>query len=122
MEQGAGSGGGGKDQRSKEQRAKSRGRELETPRVSVIDYPFSVIRWTKGSRITGQVAAGRGERRLSAVNFQLFQYFKVKIDDFPGMFLAFLAKRAGTHAVTGGASTNPPNDRNVRGYHPNTTR
>jgi len=72
MEQGAWSGergvrGGGKDQRSKEQRAG--GRELETPRVSVLGYPFSVIRWTKGSRITGQVAAGRGERRLSVIRF-----------------------------------------------------
>jgi hypothetical protein len=66
-----GAGAKSKEQRakSKEQRAKSRGRELETPRVSVIDYPFSVIRWTKGSRITGQVAAGRGERRLSVIRF-----------------------------------------------------
>jgi hypothetical protein len=29
------------------------------------------------------------------------------------MFLAFLPKRAGTHAVTGGTSPNPPNDRDV---------
>src|SRR6266550_9556270 len=41
--------------KSKEQRAG--GRKLETPRVSVIGYPFSVIRWTKG-RITGPVAVG----------------------------------------------------------------
>src|SRR5438552_949514 len=40
-----------------------------------------------------------------------------------GMFLAFLARRAGTHvvAVTGGASPNSPHDRDVRGHYPNTT-
>jgi hypothetical protein len=58
-EQGVGAGA-----KSKEQRAGSR--ELETPRVSVLGYPFSVIRWTKGSRNTGPVAAERGERWLFA--------------------------------------------------------
>ena len=69
MEQGAGSGGGGKEQRAKSKEQRAGSRELETPRVSVLGYPFSVIRWTKGNRITGQVAAGRGERRLSVIRF-----------------------------------------------------
>ena len=55
--------------KSKEQRAKSR--ELETPRVSVIGYPFSVIRWTKGRRITGPVAIGRGEQPLSVISYPI---------------------------------------------------
>ena len=52
-----------------EQRAKSR--ELETPRVSVIGYPFSVIRSTRERRNTGPVAAGHGERRLSVISYPI---------------------------------------------------
>jgi hypothetical protein len=46
-----------------------------------------------------------GRRLISAV-----PAFPAEIRDFSGMFLAFLAKRAGTRAVTGGTSSNPPND------------
>jgi len=69
-------------------------------------------------RITQSKNGGLRVHEKALLQAQSFYLFAFVI----GMFLAFLAKRAGTRAVTGGTSPNPPNDRNVRGYHSNTTR
>ena len=73
---------GARHSESVQRQTGSGGGALETPRFG---YPFSVIRWTKGSRNTGLVAAGRGGADLKSELVVVF----VRSDPEPSYYIAF---------------------------------
>jgi len=72
MEQGAGSGGGGKEQRAKSKEQRAGSRELETPRVSVLGYQVDKGEQkyrTSGRRTRRAVVIRHGESVLWRIGY-----------------------------------------------------